>query len=179
MSREKESGPRSHNEPIHPTVLPPVLAEFLKDKPMAALLQSTDGGTVVIIKAPSDEIRSLIGPAVIHLRHQLYEHPAAPVIRTVLTIFDQPDHPLTLEMFTNVADQQQRDEFAALSNQQDLSLLLFDEEVHHRLSKRIHLGPSRVVERIVRQAERYLGEIPEDRFDFDQAKADIMANTNL
>jgi hypothetical protein len=33
----------------------------------------------------------------IGLRHELYDHPAAPVIRTILSLYDRALHPLKVE----------------------------------------------------------------------------------
>lgn len=97
-------------EPRHPSTLPPDLAEFLKTQELACLTHATDRGTILVIKAPSREIRSVRGRVPIQLRHELYDYPQAPVVRMVLTIYDQPSRPLALETFVNVEDEQQRDD---------------------------------------------------------------------
>src|SRR5437762_11419875 len=84
--------------------LPSELVEAIKDRPYACVTAPTDRGTVFVIKAPSRDIDSLRGPVPIFLRHELYEHPAAPVIRMLLKIYDQPERPLALETYINVAD---------------------------------------------------------------------------
>src|SRR3954464_389113 len=97
----------SHHEsrPDHPSELPPEMAEFLKDQPIAALLHGTENqGTVLIVKAPRQEIRSVRGPVPIELTHELYQHPTAPVVRMVTRIHDRPDSSLSLETFINVED---------------------------------------------------------------------------
>src|SRR5438093_1128193 len=91
----------------------------------------------MVIKAPVEDIRSVVGRVPIAIRHDLYEHKQAPVIRTRLRIYDDPERPLALECFTNIDDDQQRQDFAALENQKELFLLFYDEEVKHRLSKRV------------------------------------------
>src|SRR5215212_8128288 len=101
----------SHHDsrPDHPSELPPEMAEFLKDQPIAALLHGTENqGTVLIIKAPREEIRSVRGQVPVELRHELYSHPAAPVVRVVTRIFDQPDSSLGLKSFINVEEPDQR-----------------------------------------------------------------------
>jgi hypothetical protein len=52
----------------------------------------------------------------------------------VLTIYDQPQTPLALETFINIADEQQRADFAALTQQEELPLLFYDEALSHRLT---------------------------------------------
>jgi hypothetical protein len=66
---------------------------------------------------------------------RLYDHPLAPVIRIVVTIYDQPGAPLALETFINVADEQQRTDFEALAAQEQLVMLFYDETLSHTLTK--------------------------------------------
>src|SRR5687768_2285862 len=101
MGAEHQPRPRQPDppqpEPLRPFELPPELARFLKDKPYACVPQATDRGTVLVVKAPGAEIEGLRGPVPILQRHELYAHPAAPVVRSVTTIYDDPDSPLNLE----------------------------------------------------------------------------------
>src|SRR5215212_8673912 len=91
------------SRPDQPSELPPELAEFLKDQPIAALLHRTENeGTVLVVKAPRQEIRSVQGRVPIEFRHELYSYPAAPVVRLVTRIHDRPDSSLSLETFVNV-----------------------------------------------------------------------------
>src|SRR6266540_2045722 len=101
--RNRDSGLR-----LHPTPLPPDLAESLKHHEFACLTYPTDQGTALIAKAPAAEIESIRGTVPIELRHELYRHATAPVIRMVTLIHDQPDSALALESFINVEDEQQR-----------------------------------------------------------------------
>src|SRR3712207_5429190 len=96
-----ERAPHHGPNPEQLGALPPELATFLADKPYAALLQPTDRGTVLLVKAPGREIESVRGRVPIEVRHELYQHPAAPVVRVVTRIYDQPDRPLALETFVN------------------------------------------------------------------------------
>src|SRR6185436_14942266 len=112
--RNPSSADRSEGaEPLPPTPLPPELAAFLLTQRYACLTHAAeDGRTVLIAKAPGADLTSLRGPIPVELHHELYHHPAAPVIRTLLVCHDRPDRPLSLETFTNVADPQQRADFA-------------------------------------------------------------------
>jgi hypothetical protein len=180
MTQEREpKQTRATNEPYQPSPLPPELADFLKDRPLAGMLESSDQGTVVVIKAPLEEIRSLVGRVPISIRHELYEHRAAPVIRTIVTIYDQPSTPLALEVFTNVGDPQQRTELAALATQKQVYLLFYDEFLRHCLSKRVALLGQQAIIDILERADRHFAAIPSDRFDFDLAKAEIMKTVKL
>jgi hypothetical protein len=170
--------PRGHNEPYQPSPLPPELIDFLKERPFAALLHGSDQGTIVVLKAPLAEIRSAVGRVPIQIRYDLHEHPKAPVVRTSLRIYDDPKRPLAFECFTNIADEQQHRDFAQLAKQPELLLLFYDEQVQHRLSKRVrNVGIAIPV--ILRKAQQLLAKIPTGHYDFDRAKADVMTTTHL
>ena len=143
------------------------------------MTQATDQGTVFVVKAPGREIESLRGRVPIHLHQELYQHPAAPVIRMVFTIFDQPQSPLALETFINVADAQQRADFAALAEQDELHLLFYDEQLAHRLSKGIRNQSRGQIGEVLNHADRLLAAIPAQQLDLARAKAEVMARTSL
>src|SRR6266508_375956 len=104
MTGERDQRGEPSGEPHEPSPLPPELAEFLRNKDIACLMQGTDQGTAFVIKLASRDIESARGTVPIHLRHELYAHPTAPVIRTNLRIYDQPNTSLALETFTNIED---------------------------------------------------------------------------
>ena len=110
---EHAEHPQRESWPLHPSPLPPDLAEFLRDKLFACLTHPTDRGTVLLVKMPTADIESARGTVPIGLRHELYDRPSAPVIRMVVTIYDQPTHPLAVEAFINVQDPQQCADYAA------------------------------------------------------------------
>ena len=163
------------SEPFRPSPLPPDVAEFLRTKEFACLTHpTTDHGTVFLIKAPGREIESVRGTVAIELRHELYRHPAAPVIRIVTVIHDQPDSALALETFINVQDQEQRSDYAALANQDRVHLLFYDEQLQHRLTKAVgSLGRGTIL-RVLSQADVLRAAIPRERYDFDRAKAEVL-----
>ena len=166
--------------PLYPAQLPPELAEFLKDQNYACLTHETNQGTVFVIKVPGAEIQSVQGTVPIRLRQELYDHPAAPVIRMVLTIYDQPQTPLALETFINIADEQQRANFAALSQQEQLPLLFYNEALTHQLTKVVpYEDKAGTTQFVLQRADELLQGIPQDHFDFDAAKAAIMQATQM
>src|SRR5688572_26669730 len=114
------------SEPEHPSELPPKLAAFLERQHIAAVLHATDHGTVLVVKAPGQEIESVRGTVPIEMRHELYAHPAAPVIRMVTRIYDQPNSSLAFELFINVADDEQLVDYGQLAEQAELDLLFYD-----------------------------------------------------
>ena len=142
-------------------------------------MQPTTEGTAFVIKLPGREITSVRGTVPIRVRHELYSHPAAPVIRTVLTVYDQPARPLGLETFTNAEQPDQRADFAHLAEQDQLPLLFYDEQLAHRLSKVVPYQDDGRVGEILREADRLLAAIPPERFSFERAKDAVMRQTRL
>src|SRR3712207_8401301 len=57
-------------------------------------------------------------------------------IRMLLTVYDRPETPLALETFINIADDQQRADFAPLAGQAELDVLFYNEWLEHQLTKR-------------------------------------------
>lgn len=162
-----------------PNQLPPELAAFLKEQRYAALLHATDLGTVLVVKAPADDIASVRGQVPIGARHELYDHPASPVIRMVTKIYDQPERPLAFETFVNPGDPDQLADYQALARQDELVMLFYDQTVSHALSKRVRLRDQLQLLRVLTTADRLLAAIPDDRRDFDRAKAEVMRQTAL
>ena len=114
------------------------------------------------------------GRVPIRVRHALYVHPAAPVIRTVLRIYDRPRTPLAFETFSNIADPDQREDFARLAEQDRLVLLFYDEQLAHRLTKIVPYQDDGTVLTILLQAEQLRRRIPPERYDFDTAKQAVI-----
>ncbi len=164
---------------LQPNELPEEMADFLREQEYACLLWATDQGTVFVAKAPAQEIESLRGNIPVHVRHELYDHPRSPVIRTVVTWYDQPDAPLALESFTNVSDPQQRDDYQDLARRGALTFLFYDQTLSHRLSKRVGNTDPETITRIATVAAELAARIPPDELDFDRAKADVVAGTSL
>lgn len=175
-----EKGPRNiSGEPEPQIPLLPELAAFLRGQEVACVMQPATQGTAFVIKLAGREIASVAGRVPIHLRHELYSHPAAPVIRTVLTLYDQPERPLALETFTNAEQPDQRKDFVRLAQQDQFLLLFYDEKLRHRLSKVVPYQDEGQVEEILRQADGLLTAIPPERFSFERAKRAVMRETSL
>ncbi len=179
MSYKEGDRQRHSSEPIIPIPLPPDLAAFLATQDVACLMHETTDGTAHVIKLPEEEIESVRGRVPIQVRHELYAHPAAPVIRSVITIYDQPDRPLALETMTNIAEADQRADFARLATQKELLLLFYDEQLRHRLSKRVGNVAPETIEEILEHADTLRRRIPEARYDFMAAKDAVMRHTKL
>jgi hypothetical protein len=162
-----------------PVQLTPDLAAFLATQDVACLMHETSEGTAHVIQLPAAEIESLRGRIPVHVRHDLYAHPAAPVIRSVITIYDQPDRPLALETMTNIAEADQRADFGRLATQRQLLLLMYDQQLRHCLSKRLGNVEPEMIEEILSNAESIRRHIPAERYDFMAAKAAVMRHTEL
>jgi hypothetical protein len=175
MPQERHLG----GEPQQPSPLPPDLADFLRTQEMACLMQATDQGTAFVVKLPNREIASVRGTIPIGLRHELYAHPAAPVIRTVLTLYDQPALPLVLETYTNVAEPDQATDFAGLAAHERVLLLFYDQTLAHRLTKVVPHREAEAVTTVLERARRLAAAILPEDYNFDQAKADVIKQTNL
>jgi hypothetical protein len=177
--RNRPEDNSASSESLEPSPLPAALAEFLRDTEVACLMQGTDQGTAFVIKLSARDIHSARGTVPIYLRHELYAHPAAPVIRTILVIYDQPETPFALETYTNIEDEQQRNHFAALTHQDALILLFYDEQLAHRLTKVVPQSDPEQSALVLATAERVLATIPKEQFDFDRAKQAVMEATDL
>lgn len=172
--------PPSDDRPLAAFELPPQLREFLQDRRHTCVMQSTDTlGTVFLIKAPGADIDSVRGRVPVHLRQELHDHPKAPVIRLVLTIYRQSDHPLPLDTFVNVEDPQQRADYAALAEQEKLHLLFYDEKGQLRLTKQIATPEGAVMGDVLTRAARLSALIDSAQFDFHAAKEAVLRHARL
>jgi hypothetical protein len=182
MSMPDTRPSRLSSELVTPVPLPSELAEFLAGlhpTETVCLLHGADIGSLYVIKTPAAQIESLLGTFPIGLVHQIFAHPAAPVIRTLLTFHDQPTTSLRLETFTNIEDPDQHATFAALAEQEEIPLLFYDERLAHRLSKRLRNAAATQIPTILAEAARLLAAIPPEQRDFDRAKADVWEVTSL
>ncbi|MGH2530914.1 MAG: hypothetical protein ACRDJW_01290 [Thermomicrobiales bacterium] len=137
--------------PLHPIMLPPELADFLRDQDLTALFHASDTGTLVVVKVPSVDLVTLRGPVPIALVHELYDHPRSPVVRT---------------------------RFGALAQQEQIAPLFYDELLRHRLSKRLRNRTAEQIPQLLTTANRLLAAIPANQRDFDHAKAEAMEVTS-
>ena len=162
-----------------PLTLPPELVDAIQDDDYACLTLATSRGTAIIAKLPGAEIERIGGTFPIQVRHELFGHPASPVIRLTATLFDDPDQPLLLETFINVDEDDQRNDYAAFADQDEIPLLFYDEGHQHRLGKTVGNGSQRQIPAILQGAEELLAAIPTSARDFDRAKADVMLSVHL
>ena len=166
-------------QPSDPFILPPELVEAIRDVDYACVTLPTSRGTAVIAKLPDSEIERIGGTFPIQVRHELFGHSASPVIRLTATLYDDPDDPLLLETFFNVGEEDQRSDYAALSEQDEILLLFYDQRHQHRLAKTVGNGSRAQIPWVLQGAEALLAAIPPGARDFDRAKADVMLAVHL
>jgi hypothetical protein len=159
--------------------LTPELADFLRTQGYACLTHPTDIGTVFVLKAPRLDIDSARGRVPLAVHHALYSHPRAPVIRTLLRLYDHPAQPLAFESFVNVRDPDQLADYRDLAGRDLLRLLFYDEQLEHRLSKSVHNRAGGEMGRLLAVAVRLSLGIPADWYDFDLAKAEVQRRAPL
>lgn len=178
----KEGSP--HNEqsgerPLAAFELPEDLATFLTGEEYAMVTTASDQGTVFVVKASERDIAAMAGRVPMRVSHALHQHELAPVIRTVVKIYDDLERPLALESFINVGDEQQWAEYASLAEQDELHFLFYDQTLQHQLTKRTHNTAGRQMSNILNWADRIKAAIPDEQYNFDAAKAAVMATTTL
>jgi len=159
--------------------LPADLAEFLQGEQYACVTAANDQGTVHVIKAHRADIAGMGDRVPLRVSHAVYEHPLAPVIRTVVTLYDQPERPLALETFINVAEADQRTDFATLGDQAALHLLFYNEDLAYQKGITLLNNQRAAIPAILRRADTVRAGILAGRYDFDAAKAAMMARTTL
>jgi hypothetical protein len=180
MSEHEPRRRRHSTEPRHPIALPADLARFLIDQPgYTCVFAGSDQGTMHIITVPSRDLPTVRGRFPIEVRHELHRHPASPVVRTIISLYDQPEQALRVETFTNIGAPDQREQFASLAEQEDYLVLFYDEWLRHRLSKRVPNTNRDGVTAVLTHADALLAAIPAAQRDFDRAKQAVMERTHL
>lgn len=151
----------------------------MTDRLLAGLALTTDHGIAVVAAVPSCLIEgfSATGPA--FLRHELYSHPAAPVIRLVATVYDRREQPLRIQAFINITDDQERLGYDGLCNQERTALLCYDEFLARRLTRTIVSFNCRATRKVLRLACELLTKISSESIDFGAAEAAVMARALL
>src|SRR4051812_9679910 len=169
----KERRTSKHND------LPLALKEFLRTQEYACLLHGSNRGTLVLLKAPAPDLATLQRPLPVRISHELYSKPTAPVIRTLLRWYDRPNSSLSFEAFTNAADPEQRQDYRRLAKQSTLMILGYDELLRLAVQKRVANHQQRAITQSAELADKLRALIPEGEYDFDLAKARVMAQNSL
>src|SRR3954453_196990 len=169
----KERKTSKHND------LPSALTDFLRTQEYACLLHGSNRGTLLLLKAPATDLATLQGPLPVRVSHELYSKPTAPVIRTLLRWYDRPDSSLSFEAFTDVADPQQREDYRHLAKQSTLTVLGYDELLRLAVRKRVANHQQREITQSADLADKLRALIPDDEYEFDLAKARVIAQQPL
>jgi len=177
--RESPHQSNAHDQPPSGANLPSDLAAFLQTQRLACLLIGTERGSSFVVKAPGEEIEGLRGPIPVLFRQELYRHRTSPVIRLLLRLYDRPPSSFAFESFVNVDDDEQRTDYDGLAQQDLVDLHFYDDALRHRLTKRITNSVRSDVPLVLGTALRLRARIPNDHFNFDQAKGDVIARTSL
>jgi len=106
------------------------------------------------------------------------------VIRTLLRFYDrpheQPPSSLAFEsLVQHVDDEGQRADYGELARQDEIGLHFYDDDLQHRLAKRVWNSLRPDIPVLLLIALRLRARIPTDRLDFDLAKAEVIARTSL
>ena len=96
---------------------------------------ATTDGAVLIVKMPARDINGVRGRLPIAVTYDLHRTPWAPVVRLIMTIYDDSPYPLLFETFFNIADAEQLRNLEDLTAANALRILFYDENCTHRLNK--------------------------------------------
>ena len=180
MGMRKEDFSEGADQPLQPFELPKELEEFLRQSEKYVLIaNASDQGTVYVVKAPEQDIASVRGNVPMRVTHELHRESEAPVIRSVVKIYDDPRHPLALETFTNVRDEEQRRNFSLLSDQSKYIFTFYNEHLTHRLTKLMDNTHGEKTAEIFRQALLASSLIPDHQYNFDRAKVAVIRRTPM
>ncbi|SRR5579885_777351 len=182
MGIHKEGFHEHADQPPQPLELPEELKEFLRQtgsEEYVMVMNASDQGTVYVVKAPEGDIAGMQGNVPMQVTHELYREPEAPVIRSVVKIYDDPNHPLSLETFTNVREEDQRREFGTLSDQPKYMFAFYDEYLQHRLTKLMDNTHGDQTAALFRQALLASSRISDQHYNFDQAKEAVIRKTSI
>lgn len=182
MGGRKEDFSEEADQSLPPFELPEALKEYLSQTradEYVMVTSTTNQGTVHVVKAPEWDIAGMRGNIPMRVTHELHRELEAPVIRSVVKIYDDPQHPLALETFTNVRDEEQRRNFDTLSIQPHYIFTFYNEHLQHRLTKLMNNTQGEHTASLFRQALLASSLIPDQQYNFNQAKATVIGRTPM
>jgi hypothetical protein len=159
--------------------LPESLKAILRRIDYGALTAADAGCAVhVFIKLPHYATKLLDGP--LPIRHFLfvYAMPTAPIVGWFFEIRDNPEDPLQVDTYFNVLDPVQARDLERLALQKVVPLHFVDGEDLTIVATKGITPPPDIVE-VYAKARNLAFMIPEERYDFDQAKAEFQAAHSL
>lgn len=184
MGMYREGFHEGADQPLQPFELPEELKEFLRQTEAdeyVMVTSASDQGTVYVVKAPAGDIvgMRMQGNIPMQVTHELYQEPEAPVIRSLVKVYDDPKRPLALETFTNVRDKEQRRDFATLSDQPRYIFTFYDEHLQHQLTRFVDNTHGAETAALFRLALLASSRISDQQYDFDRAKAAVIRGTSM
>lgn len=182
MGTRKEDFSGGEGQPLPPFELPEALKEFFRQTgadEYVMVTNASDQGTLFVVKAPELDIAGMRGNIPMRVTHELYREPEAPVIRTMVKIYDDPAQPLALETFTNIRDEEQRRNFDTFSDQPRYIFTFYNQHLQYRLTKLMENTHREHTASLFRQALLVSSHIPDQRFNFDLAKAAVIRRTSM
>lgn len=152
--------------------LPQAIREVFEQTGYGCLAVEGNQEVVHVCHAAEADIAGFVGSS-ITAHWELIEMPTAPLIRLSLLVYDSPAHPYRFESFLNVAAADQREVLAQLAGQEALYLAFYGDDLTYRYTAAIAHDEQQWqrLDEIMAQAELYWQRLPEERRDFDQAKA--------
>ena len=155
--------------------LPPEMRRVFERTGYGCLAAETNHGVVHVCHAPDDAIAGFVDkPA--YARWELVEMPTAPLVRLELLVYDDPVHPYRFESFLNVDAADQLAILAELASQEALYMSFYGDDLTRRHTTVVSHSEQQwqQLDDIITRAELYWQGLPEEKRNFDQAKAVYM-----
>ncbi len=155
--------------------LPPAIREVFERTGYGCLAAETDSEVIHVCHASDAAIAGFVDkPA--YARWQLIEMPTAPLVRLELLVCDDPANPYRFESFLNVAVPDQLATLAELAGQEELYMAFYGDDLTYRHTTVVPHGEQQWqhLDDIITRAELYWQGLPDERRNFDQAKAAYM-----
>lgn len=155
--------------------LPPAIREVLERTGYGCFAVEADTDVVHVCHASNADIAGFVG-APAHARWQLVEMPTAPLVQLEFRVYDDPGNPYRFEHFLNVADPDQMAILAQLAGQEALYMAFVGDDLTYHYTMVVSHSEQQwqQLDDIITRAELYWQSLPEEKRDFDLAKAAYM-----
>jgi hypothetical protein len=155
--------------------LPTAIREVFEHTGYGCLAAESTRGIVHVCHAADEDITNFVDKPM-QAHWQLVEMPTAPLIKLELLIYDHFVNPYCFESFLNVADPKQRAVLTELASQEELYLAFYGNDLAYRYTSVLSHSEQQwqQLDDIIASAELYWQRLPDEKRDFDQAKAVYM-----
>jgi len=156
--------------------LPEEIREVFERTGYGCLTAETNIGVVHVCHAADSDIEGFRDRPVLY-QWQVVKMFTVPLIRLELVILDHLTNPYRFESFLNVAQEDHARVLVQLANQDRLYLAFYGDDFDHRFTKIIEHDKQQwqYLDELMSEAIEYWDKLPpEQRGDFDQAKAEFM-----